>query len=138
MRLLGPDEKGLLGDVDGAGPVQLHVGGVILNQLGWSAALGLRTGIFGRQADDEGGRFLRSVMDSHGIEKHIELDGSVSSVAEIFIDDEGERSIYMARGATAETTPEHVREKHTGFIQRARRLTTEISQLPLAATLAAL
>jgi arabinose-5-phosphate isomerase len=39
----------------------------------------------------------------------------------------------MAPGATAETTPEHVRRHHASFIRRARRVSTEVSQLPLAA-----
>jgi arabinose-5-phosphate isomerase len=59
-------------------------------------------------------------------------------VAEIFVDDGGGRAIYMAPGATAETTAEHVRTHHADFIVRARRLSTEVSQLPLAAALEAL
>ncbi len=58
----------MLSDVEGAGPVRLYVGGVVLNHLGWAAILGLRTGICGRQADDEGGRFLRAGMARAGIE----------------------------------------------------------------------
>jgi len=137
-RLLGADEKGILGDVEGSGPVGLYVGGVILNQLGWAATLGVRAGVFGRQAEDEGGRFLRSAMAAHVIETHLDLTGSASSVAEIFVDDAGERAIYMARGATAETTADHVRKDHADFIETSARLTTEVSQLPLDATLAAL
>ncbi len=123
-RILGSDEKGILRDVGRGAPVQTYVGGVVLNHLGWAATLGLRTGIFGRQADDEGGRFLRAAMDRFGIERDLVLDGSASSVAEIFVDDAGGRAIYMAPGATAETTAEHVRRDHSAFIQRARRLTT--------------
>ena len=59
-------------------------------------------------------------------------------MAEIFVDDAGGRAIYMAPGATAETTPEHVREHHAATIRRAARLTTEVSQLPLGAALEAL
>ena len=94
--------------------------------------------VFGRQADDEAGRLLRAAMRRHGLETQLDLSGSASSVAEIFIDAEGERAIYMAAGATAETRPEHVREDHAGFIGRAARLSTEVSQLPLDTTLAAL
>jgi len=137
-RILGGDEKGMLRDVAGAGPVGHYVGGVILNQLGWAAALGLRTGIFGRQADDEAGRFLRAAMQAAGIDVHLVIDGRASSVAEIFVDDSGERAIYMAPGTTSETTADHVRRHHARFIRSARRLTTEVSQLPLDATLAAL
>ncbi len=137
-RILGGDEKGILRSVEGAGPVRLSVGGVVLNHLGWAAALGLRAGIFGRQARDEGGRFLRAAMDGAGIEHDLILEGSATSLAEIFVDDEGGRAIYMAPGATSETTALHVRRDHADFIRRARRLTTEVSQLPLAAALEAL
>jgi len=139
-RILEGGEKGMLSDVEGAGPVRLYVGGVVLNHLGWAAILGLRTGICGRQADDEGGRFLRAAMARTGIESHIQIepDAAPSTIAEIFVDDSGERSIYMAPGATSETTAEHVRAVHAGFIQRARTFSTEISQLPLDATLEAL
>jgi sugar/nucleoside kinase (ribokinase family)/D-arabinose 5-phosphate isomerase GutQ len=133
-RILGSDEKAILRAVDAEGsPVRPYVGGVVLNHLGWAAALGLRTGIFGRQANDENGRFLRGGMDRLGIERDLDLTGSASSVAEIFVDDAGGRSIYMAPGATSETSAAHVRGRHAEFIRRARRVTTEVSQLPLDA-----
>lgn len=139
-RILEGGEKGMLSDVEGAGPVRLYVGGVVLNHLGWATILGLRTGICGRQADDESGRFLRAAMARTGIETHIHIEpgGAPSTIAEIFVDDSGERSIYMAPGATSETTAEHVRAVHASFIERGRTFSTEISQLPLDATLEAL
>ncbi len=135
-RLLGADEKGILHDADGAGPVQVRIGGVVLNHLGWAAALGLRTGIFGLGADDENGRLLRAAIDRLGIAREIDPDGSASSLSEIFVDDAGERTIYMAPGATSETTAERVRD-HADFVRRARWLSTEVSQLPLVAARAA-
>ena len=54
-------------------------------------------------------------MAEHGIETHLDLTGSASSVAEIFVDDAGERAIYMARGATAETTADHIRKDHADY-----------------------
>jgi arabinose-5-phosphate isomerase len=135
-RILGPDQKGIVRG--GAEAARECVGGVVLNHLGWAAALGLRCGVFGKQADDAAGRFLRGAMDALGIERHITLDGSASSVAQIFVDDAGDRSIYMAPGATSELRPDEIRTRHAGFIRRARRLTTEVSQLPLASALAAL
>jgi arabinose-5-phosphate isomerase len=131
-RILGADEKGIL-RAGAAGPREVRVGGVVLNHLGWAAALGLPAGIFGKQADDEGGRFLRAAMDRLGIEREIVLDGSASSSADIYVDDAGARAIYMAPGATAETTAEHVRAHHAETIRAALRVTTEVSQLPLAA-----
>jgi arabinose-5-phosphate isomerase len=134
-RIPGADAKALvLPDAAGA-PVREFVGGVLLNQLGWAAALGLRTGLFGRQADDADGRFLRAAMDRLGVARHLVLDGSASSHAELFVDDEGGRAIYMAPGATAETSPEHVRDHHADFIRSAARVSTEVSQLPLPAVL---
>jgi arabinose-5-phosphate isomerase len=131
-RILGVEAKAILRQFPGGAAEQVHVGGVVLNHLGWAAALGLPVGIFGKQAGDENGRLLRRAMDRLGIERNLVLDGSVSSFAHIFVDDEGGRVIYMAPGATSETTPEHIREHHANFIARARRVTTEVSQLPLA------
>jgi sugar/nucleoside kinase (ribokinase family) len=137
-RILAANEKGLLEPTATGAPVESRIGGLMLNQLGWASLFGVRTGIFGRQADDETGRLLRSAMASLEIERDLDLTGSSSSMAEIFIDAQGERAIYMAAGATAETRPEHVRKNHQGFIARGRRLSTEVSQLPLDTTLAAL
>jgi sugar/nucleoside kinase (ribokinase family) len=140
-RILEAGAKGILRDVDGAGPVQRYVGGVVLNHLGWAAALGLDVGIFGRQADDEAGVFLRDAMARTGIACHIDIvdssSGEASTTAEIFVDDAGERSIYMAPGTTSGTTREHVRKVHKSFILNALTLTTEVSQLPLPAALEA-
>lgn len=137
-RVLGAEEKGILRPMSDGRPEQTFVGGVVLNHLGWAAALGLRTGVFGKQAEDENGRFLRAAMDRLGIERDLVLDGSASSVAHIFVDDEGGRAIYMAPGATSETTSEQVRNRHAAFITGSRRVSTEVSQLPLAAALEAL
>ena len=137
-RVLAANEKGLLESEPGAGPVKTCIGGLMLNQLGWAALFDVPVGIFGRQADDEAGRQLRGAMARHGIATNLDLTGSASSIAEIFVDAAGERVIYMAAGATAETRPEHLRRDHVEFIARARRLTTEVSQLPLDTTLAAL
>ena len=115
-RVLGPEEKGVLRPMPDGRPQQIFVGGVVLNHLGWAAALGLRTGVFGKQADDEDGRFLRAAMDRLGIERDLVLDGSASTFAHIFVDDEGGRAIYMAPGATSETTSEQIRTRHTEFL----------------------
>ena len=137
-RIVGPDEKGALRRLSGGAAVHSFIGGVLLNQLGWASALGLRTGIFGKQADDEPGRVLRAAMDRAGIEHHLVLDGAASSVAEIFIDPSGERAIYFDPAASAETTAEHVREHHAEFLRRGARLSTEVHQVPLAAVREAL
>ncbi|MDJ0866668.1 MAG: PfkB family carbohydrate kinase [Myxococcota bacterium] len=137
-RIVGPDEKGPLDRLEDGSSVRHAVGGVLLNQLGWASALGLRTGIFGRQADDDAGRALRAAMDRAGIEHHLVLDGSASSVAEIFVDASGERAIYFDAAATAETNADHVRTRHAAFVRRGARLSTEVHQVPLGAVREAL
>jgi sugar/nucleoside kinase (ribokinase family) len=137
-RIVGADEKGALLRLDDGGSVRSFIGGVILNQLGWASALGLRTGLFGKQGDDEPGRVLRAAMDRAGIEYHLTLDGSASSVAEIFLDASGERAIYFDPAATAELSEGDVRTRHEAFVRRGARLTTEVHQVPLVVVLEAL
>jgi arabinose-5-phosphate isomerase len=137
-RIVGADEKGALLRLDDGGSVRSFIGGVILNQLGWASALGLRTGLFGKQGADEPGRVLRAAMDRAGIEYHLTLDGSASSVAEIFLDASGERAIYFDPAATAELSEGDVRTRHEAFVRRGARLTTEVHQVPLVVVLEAL
>ena len=131
-RILGADEKSLL-RVDEHGVVARRlVGGVVLNHLGWARVLGLRTAIFGKQGDDPNGRFLRAGMERLGIAHQIDLGGSASSFAQVYVDPSGARAIYMARGATGEYTPQEVEALHRSVIEGAAVVTSEISQLPLA------
>ena len=137
-RIIGAEEKILL-ETDGKKPpVEAAVGGVTLNHLGWARILGLKTGIFGKMGADRNGEILRAGMDRLGIERHLTLDGSASSFAVIFLDRQGNRAIYMMRGATGELTPNEIRSHHSAFIRRARIVSTEISQLPLATVVAIL
>lgn len=137
-RLISGEEKIKLRNYGTGETVKRLVGGVTLNHLSWASLLGLRVGIFGKQGDDEYGRFLRAGMDRHRIDKHLTLDGSSSSSAHIFVDPEGRRAIYMSPAATSETTGAYVRTWHADYIRRSRILSTEISQLPLDAVVAAL
>ena len=132
QRILGADEKSLLRADEHGETVRRLVGGVVLNHLGWARVLGLRTAIFGKQADDPNGRFLRAGMERLGIAHRIDLGGSASSFAQVYVDPSGARAIYMARGATAEYTPEEVESQHHAVISAASVVTTEVSQLPLA------
>jgi ribokinase len=137
-RIIGAEEKILL-ETDGKRPpVEATVGGVTLNHLGWARVLGLKTGIFGKMGADRNGEILRAGMDRLRIERHLTLDGSASSFAAIFLDPQGNRAIYMMRGATAELTPNEIRRRHGAFIRRARMVSTEISQLPMATVVAIL
>jgi len=131
-RIVAADEKGLLRADESGRVARRLVGGVTLNHLGWARVLGLSTAIFGKQADDANGRTLRDGMARLGIEPHIDLSGSASSFAQIYVDPSGSRAIYMARGATAEYTPEDVDKYHRPVIESAAIVTSEVSQVPLA------
>jgi len=137
-RIVGSEEKIALSKYETGEAVKKLVGGVTLNHLSWASLLGLRVGIFGRQGEDEYGRFLREGMDRYNIDQHITLDGSSSSFAHIFVDFNGGRAIYMNPAATSETTAEYLRSQHADYIRDSRLLSTEISQLPLEAVVAAL
>ena len=132
-RVGGVDEKVLVEGPGGTAPVQQRVGGVTLNHLGWARVLGLRVAVFGKQGDDPHGRFLRDGMKSLGIRTHLDLSGRASSFAQVYVDSEGGRAIYMARGATGEVTPEDVDTLHRSVIERSAIVSTEVSQLPLPA-----
>ena len=138
-RIIKADEKVIL-DANGAGVAieQASVGGVVLNHLGWARVLGLETGIFGKMGDDRNGEFLRDGMESLGIRHHLTLDGSASSYATVFVDPDGNRAIYMMRGATGELKASEIRTRHGAFIKNARIISTEISQLPLKTVIAIL
>ncbi len=135
-RIIGPDEKILLAPKP-LSP-QATVGGVVLNHLGWARVLGLDVGIFGKMGNDANGKLLRGGMRRLGIKSQLTTDGSASSFAAIFLDPDGNRAIYMARGATAELTPSDIERNHRGFIGNAHIVTTEISQLPLRTVIAIL
>ena len=128
-RILGPESKGMVRDCTEV------VGGVTLNHLAWARVLGLRTGLFGRQGDDAPGRQIRAYLDAIGIDRtHLRTDGEGSSTANIFVDPDGERCIYMHRAATETTTPEHIDTHFAAYLRQARMVSTEISQLPLPTT----
>ncbi len=136
-RILGPEQKAVL-PADGTRPaLEERVGGVTLNHLGWARILGLRTAIFGKQAEDRAGRVLREGMERLGIEHRIDLGGSASSFAQVIVDDAGERAIYMSRGATAELTPADLEAQFLDLIRAGTFFSSEISQLPLATVLRA-
>ena len=138
-RIIRADEKILLRSHTASAAIErTEVGGLVLNHLGWGRILGLKTGIFGKLGDDRNGEFLREGMDRLGIRHHLTFDGSASAFATIFVDSNGDRAIYMARGATGELTPAEVRNRHGAFIRRASLVSTEISQLPLRTVIAIL
>jgi sugar/nucleoside kinase (ribokinase family)/D-arabinose 5-phosphate isomerase GutQ len=138
-RIIRADEKILLRAHTASAAIErTQVGGLVLNHLGWGRILGLKTGIFGKLGDDRNGEFLRDGMDRLGIRHHLTFDGTASAFASIFVDANGDRAIYMARGATGELTPAEVRSRHGAFIRRANLVSTEISQLPIRTVLAIL
>ena len=138
-RIIRADEKILLRAHTASAAIErTQVGGLVLNHLGWGRILGLKTGIFGKMGDDRNGEFLRDGMDRLGIRHHLTFDGTASAFANIFVDANGDRAIYMARGATGELTSAEVRSRHGAFIRRANLVSTEISQLPIRTVLAIL
>jgi arabinose-5-phosphate isomerase len=137
-RMLGPDEKVLLQPPMGEPAVTRQVGGVVLNHLAWASVLGLRVAVFGKQANDENGRFLRSGMTRLGIQQHLDLSGSASSFAQIYVAPDGERAICMARGATGELTAAEMETQHRAVIEQGVWVTSEVSQVPLPAVRRAL
>ena len=52
-RIIRADEKLILEHHSDGDLLKRVVGGVTLNHLAWASVLGLRAGIFGKQADDE-------------------------------------------------------------------------------------
>jgi sugar/nucleoside kinase (ribokinase family)/D-arabinose 5-phosphate isomerase GutQ len=136
-RIIQADEKILLRAHGASAAMErTEVGGLVLNHLGWARVLGLTAGIFGKIGDDRNGEFLREAMDRFDIRHNLTLDGSATAFATVFVDKDGNRAIYMARGATGELAPEEIRRRHAGFIRRAQLVSTEISQLPLRTVLA--
>jgi sugar/nucleoside kinase (ribokinase family)/D-arabinose 5-phosphate isomerase GutQ len=130
-RLLGREQKGQLGAGPGEPVACERVGGVVLNHLGWARLFGLRVAVFGKQADDREGRVLRAGMEELGIEPYLDLSGQASSFAQIFVDDAGERAIYMSRGATGELAPADIDARFAPVIEGAAYVSSEVSQLPL-------
>ncbi len=133
--LLGADGKIVVHQSAERPAAQRLVGGVCINHLSWASLLGLSVGIFGKQGDDEPGAFLRAGLDRLGIEQSLDLSGSSSSFSRVYVDDRGQRAIYMARGATAELTPGEIESRHLGLLRRARIVTGEVSQVPLISVL---
>jgi len=136
-RFVGAEDKVLLVPFANGAAVERVVGGVTLNHLAWAASLGLRAGLFGRMADDEDGRFIRAQAQRLGLELDLALDGAASAFSLVFIAPDGARGITMSPGATADTTPGHL-APHRPFLGRARMVSTEVSQLPLATVVAVL
>jgi len=134
-RLIGADEKVLLQPDAQGRVVAQRVGGVMLNQLGWARLFGLRVGVFGTQADDADGRFLRRAMAELGIETSLDLSGGASSFAQVYVDPDGGRAIYMARGATGELSASQIDARHAAMIGSSHVVTTEVSQVPLEAVI---
>jgi arabinose-5-phosphate isomerase len=130
-RVGGAHEKVLVETPGGELLVQQRVGGVTLNHLGWARVLGLRVAIFGKQAEDPHGRFLRDGMKRLGIGTHLDLSGQASSFAQVYVDPDGGRVIYMARGATGRVTPAEIDTLHRPVIDQSATVSTEVSQLPL-------
>lgn len=130
-RIIGPEEKISLTPQRGA-PFQDFMGGLTVNHLAWASLLGMRSGIVGLRAEDEASHIVRRALETLGVEATWAPGGSATPIALIFVDPQGERAIYMARGANAEVTPEHCEGPLRETICSAQIVSTEISQVPLS------
>lgn len=133
-RLIGPEEK------INATRLEVHAGGVTANNLTQVARLGACAGWFGLIGDDANGQvildaFAADGMDTSAIEV---VKGELSSLTWIPVDAQGERCIYMFPNVTAKITAEQIRTRFASYIQQAKHLHTEASQLPLRPVLEAI
>jgi arabinose-5-phosphate isomerase len=139
-KIAGPEEKTYILFNDEGRIVKEVIGGVTLNHLAWANLLGLPTGLFGFQGDDRYGTMIREEMDRHGIERSavkIRANAPASfSIVNVAVD--ANRSIYMARALTGETTGQDIETNFADYIRAAGLVTTEISQLPLDAVISVL
>lgn len=121
------------------GPATRHAGGVILNQLAWAQALGLRSGLVGGSGGGEGAAFLRTEAQRLGLdlEGWKPIPGVDADQARIFVTPKGGRAVYLEAGASTLQTAAHAALLKPRLLD-ARYLVTEVSLLPLPSVLAAL
>lgn len=139
-RIAGPEEKTYILPDEAGSIVTEIAGGVTLNHLAWTAQMGVPAGLFGFQGDDRYGGMIREEMDRHGIDRSAirVIEGRASGFSVVNVAEDADRSIYMARALTAETTAAHVETHFSDYIRSAAMVTTEVSQLPLHAVIAVL
>lgn len=133
-KLIGSEEK------INANRLEIHAGGVTANNLTQVARLGASAGWFGLIGNDANGRIIMEAfavdsMDTSAVEI---VPGEMSSLTWIPVDRQGERCIYMFPNVTAKVTPRQIRERFASYIQKAKHLHTEASQLPLPPVLEAI
>lgn len=132
----------------------LDLAGVTLNHLAWAAAMGAPSALLARQGTCDRGKMIRREMLSRGLDpRYVDVSPShTTSLSHILLEPSGERSIIMAPAATSTITEDVMSAWTTGTggeaalgdrsdaspeaaVARARPsvVTTEISQLPMAA-----
>jgi D-arabinose 5-phosphate isomerase GutQ/sugar/nucleoside kinase (ribokinase family) len=110
-------------------------GGVMLNQLSWLSTLGFRTALFGKLGADAEGDWLRQEAAKRGVDaSRLVPSREPTEVARIFVDQGGEREIYLESGACCATKALDL-ARFEPLIKGARMVSTEISLLPLSAVL---
>ena len=126
-------------------PNKIHeksvVGGVTLNHLSWAALLGVPTGLLALQGGDVPGRLIRRSMKKLGISPEFlqVSEEYMTAQSYVFVQQDGERSIIMASGATSLINDKVVYEFFADSIKgQACMLSTEISQVPLSGVAALL
>lgn len=113
------------------------VGGVTLNHLSWSRALGTKCGLMALQKMDcANGQMIRAKLKELGVSiEYVRVSDEYStSVSHILLDEgTGERTILMAPASTSRLTAETMRAEFDAAVRtRASMVTTEISQVPLS------
>lgn len=111
------------------------VGGVTMNHLSWASLLGVPTGLLALQGNDLCGELIRKTMQEMKINQNFLRIQNDYTTAEsfVFVQQDGERSIVMASGATSLISEDKVTNYFKeAILNKASMLTTEISQVPLS------
>lgn len=117
------DERIFQFDVTPVQPITLLPGGDAANQAIVTSKLGLRSALITRRGDDDFGRIMLSLMQSHGDD--IELSGvsvdskAATGVCAMMIKEDGQRHFCSHKGALLGMTTEHV---DMALVKRAKVL----------------
>lgn len=95
-------------------PVKLATGGSACNTILALANMGMKTGLIGKIADDEPGRFFENKFRQLGTRTYLQHEDLPTGVASTFITPDGQRTFGTYLGAAACLRPEDLREEWFG------------------------
>lgn len=95
-------------------PVKLATGGSACNTILALANMGMETGLIGKIADDEPGRFFENKFRQLGTRTYLQHEDLPTGVASTFITPDGQRTFGTYLGAAACLRPEDLREEWFG------------------------